>query len=58
MRFILPQLDHWVLLLDILFHCHILDMVAQGMAKGHGLMQKVLYALDFLMPCVPVLLAS
>ena len=58
MYFILSQLDQRVLLLEILFHFHILDMVVQGLAEGDGLMQKARYALGFLMPCVQISRAS
>ncbi|KAJ8433837.1 hypothetical protein Cgig2_028154 [Carnegiea gigantea] len=44
------QWDHLVLLLEVVFHLHILDMVAQELAESHGLMLKVLCALGFLIP--------
>jgi len=58
MCFILSQLDHWDQLLEILLHCHILDMVAQGLVEVHGFMEKVQYSIGFLVPCVPISLAS
>ena len=54
MYFILAQLDHWVLLLEVLLHCHIVDMVAQELAESHELMQKVQCALGFLVPGVSI----
>ena len=58
MYFIIPQLDYRALPLEVLFRYHILDMMAEGMAEGHGLIQKARCALGFLMPCVPIPLAS
>ena len=58
MHFILPQLDHRDQLLEIFLHCHILDMFAQGLVEGHSFIEKVQYAPSFLVPCVPISLAS
>jgi len=52
------KLYNWVLLLEILFHFHILAKEAKWLVEGYKLMQKARCANGFLMSCLPISFVS